>query len=67
MQIILNHVFKNDTQKYNFAIMSLLRLEQGWLCQFKVTGCSIMFFCGIILRCGWSLKPTLSLDQLQQI
>jgi len=44
-------------------------LEQGWLAQsqFKVTGWGIMFICSMILRCAGTLKPGLSLDQLQQI
>jgi len=35
-------------------------------CQFKVTGWGIMFICGMVL-CAGTLKPGLSLDQLQQI
>jgi len=44
-------------------------LEQGWLvqCQFKVTGWGIMFIFGMVLWCAGTLKPGLSLDQLQQI
>jgi len=44
-------------------------LEQGWLaqCQFKVTGWGIMFICGMVFWCSGTVKPGLSLDQLQQI
>jgi len=44
------------------------RTLHGWLakCQFKMTGWGIMFICGMVLRCA-STKPSLSLDQLQQI
>jgi len=44
-------------------------LEQSWLaqCQFKVTGWGITFIGGMVLRCAGTLKPFLSLDQLQQI
>jgi len=34
-------------------------------CQFKVTGWDIMFICGMVLRCAGTLKPGLSLNQLQ--
>jgi len=36
-------------------------------CQFKVTGWCIMFICGMVLRYTRTLKPGLSMDQLQQI
>jgi len=36
-------------------------------CQFKVTGWDIMFICSMVLWCAGMLKPSLSLDQLQQI
>jgi len=36
-------------------------------CQFNVTGWGIMFICGMVLRCASTVKPSLSLDQLQQI
>jgi len=36
-------------------------------CQFKVTGWGIMFICGMVLRFSGTLKPGLTLDQLQQI
>jgi len=44
-------------------------LYQGWLarCQFKVTVWGIMFICGMVLRCGGTLNPGLSVDQLLQI
>jgi len=47
----------------------LTGLELVWLakCQFKVTGGYYVFLrCGI-LRCACTLKPGLSLDQIQQI
>jgi len=44
-------------------------LEQGLLaqCQFKVTRWGIMFICDMVLGCAGTLKPGLSLDQLEQI
>jgi len=36
-------------------------------CQFNVTGWGIMFICSMVLRCAGTLKPGLSLDQLQHI
>jgi len=36
-------------------------------CQFKETGWGIVCICGMVLRCAGTLKPSLSLDQLQQI
>jgi len=50
-------------------VFTIKGLEQGWLaqCQFKVTGWGIMFICGMVRRCAGTLKPVLSLDQLQQI
>jgi len=44
-------------------------LEQGWLaqCKFNVTVWGIMFICGMVLWCAGTIKPGLSLDQLQQI
>jgi len=34
---------------------------------FNVTGWGIMFIYGMVLRCAGTVKPGLSLDQLQQI
>jgi len=36
-------------------------------CEFNVTGWGIMFICGMVLQCAGTLKPGVSLDQLQQI
>jgi len=44
-----------------------LRPRKGTQCQFKLTGKGILFICDIVIRCFGTLKPGLSLDQLQQI
>jgi len=52
-----------------WLVFTIKGLEQGWLaqCQFNMTGWGVMFICGMVLRCAGTLKPGLSLDQLQQI
>jgi len=44
-------------------------VELDWFvqCQLKVTGWGIMLICGMVLQYDGTLKPSLSLDQLQQI
>jgi len=51
------------TEKFVPVAFAIKGLEQGWLvqCQFKVTGCGIMFICGMVLRVCWHVKTWLEL------
>jgi len=45
----------------------MIKAQEQAQCQFKLIEWGIMFICGMIRLCAGKIKPSLSLDQLQQI